>query len=535
MAPRRKGGLLRRAGGWLRARALSTFNGIFGSPAASGYAGGRLTRLTQDWVMQPLSADQELKWNLRAIRARARELVRDNPYAKRFIHLFAANVVGPHGIRLECDVRKVETGDPHAAMNDQVEQAWEDWSRCECCSVDQRFSFEELQRLMAKSLPQDGEVLIRLVPYFKNDYAFAIQLLDPDQLDWLLNRPRGTNGENEIRMGVELDEWGAPVAYHIWSSHPSEYEYDTARERLRIPADQIIHAFVAHRVGQHRGVSWFHPIMLSLKMYDGYQEAELVAARTAAATCFTIETDPSAVVDDANAPGAGERIEFEIEPGLARELDPGKKMTMLSPTHPVNAFEPFSKAVLKSIAAGLGVTYASLTADLSEANYSSLRAGLLPERDEWRSIQRFFIEHIHRRIYEAWLPMAVLMGKVTPGRRDPTALRDVNWLPRGWEWIDPDNEMRAHALAIDYGLESRSEIVAEKGKEVEDVLTKLGEEQKLAVQAGADIAPVAVKPVTALPRPGTPAPDNPNEAPLGPPPPPGQNGHGFGGRLAALK
>src|ERR1043166_2264764 len=147
----------------------------------------------------------------------------------------------------------------------------------------------------------------------------------------MYNRPgNATAGENEIRLGVELDKWRRAHTYWLWGGHASEYEYEHSRQRVPVPAAEIIHLYVSHRVGQTRGVSWFHPVLLQLKMLDGYHEAELVAARTAAAKFWVITSTSD---EGYQAPIAGEKVEMEVEPGMLTELDPGKSITPLDPQH----------------------------------------------------------------------------------------------------------------------------------------------------------------------------------------------------------
>lgn len=471
---------------------------------ASGYAGGRLTRLSADWVMQPLSADQELRGNIRAIRARARELVRDNPYAKRFIHLTAQNVVGPHGVQLRGQVMNLK-GKPNDGVNATLEREWRHWGAADACMVDGRMNFAELQRLVMKTVAQDGECIVRMVRGFDNPWVFALQLIDADQLDHDFTG-RAPNTGNEVRMGVELDTWRRPVAYWLWNTHPAEYEYTKSRERTRVPAEDIIHLYVSHRVGQTRGVSWFHPVMVALKMLDGYVEAELVAARTAASKFWAIKTSTE---DGYQAPAPGEAVQMEIEPGLLTELDPGKEIQMLDPQHPTQAFDQFCKAILKSISSGLGSTYADLSGDLAEANYANQRTGLLAARDEYRSLQQWLIEHFIRRVYATWLSMAILAGRVRPGMRDPESLKDVLWVARGFDWVDPLSDLKATALEIDYGLTSRTQVCAERGEDFEQIAQELATEQQIAKDNDISLAPVAVQPNTTNPSVTDPAPDNP--------------------------
>ena len=512
--PNKRPGLLARLVAGVKQRALSTFGGIFGAPTASGYKGGLLNRLTQDWVMLPLSANQEIRWNARAVRARARELCRDNQFAKRFLQLVAANVIGPKGIRLEARVTTLKDA-PSDGVNQQIEDAWEDWGHAENCSADHRQSWTELQRTIAKNLAQDGEVILHHLRYFDNPHGYAVELIDPDRLDFLYNQEPDANG-NRIRFGVECDQWGAPVAYHVWKHHPSEFEYERDNERVRIPAADIEHLYLADRVNQWRGITWFHAAMLALKFYDGYAEAELVAARTAAAKMWFIETSAETYDEDAQA---GQGVTMEAEPGLFERLVPGEKVTQMDPQHPTTAFESFTKMTLKGISAGLSVTYASLSHDLAEANYSSLRAGLLPERDYWRMIQDYVIEHCHRKVYRNWLSMAVLTGQVKIGMRALDTVNAVRWIPRGWEWVDPLNEMRAGVLGIESGLTSRTEIIGQRGNDVEEVFEQLAKEQQLAEENGIQLpSALAAKPPSETnpdPGKGTPGgePAEPDSAP----------------------
>src|SRR6185437_2455139 len=175
----------------------------------------------------------------------------------------------------------------------------------------------------------------------------------------------------------------------------------------------------------------------------------LVAARTAAAKMGFIETAPETYGEDAQP---GQRVQMEAEPGLFERLYPGEKMQLWDPQHPTTAFEPFSKTILKGVSAGLGVTYASLSHDLSEANYSSLRAGLLPERDHWRILQDYLIEHCHRVVFADWLSMAILTRRVKVGMRSTDTVQQVRWAPRGWEHVDPLNEKLAEENGIELGF-----------------------------------------------------------------------------------
>lgn len=458
---------------WIR-RLLSWFR-VGGGAQASAYSGAAHNRLTLDWIRAPIrSADDEIRGDLSALRGRAREMVRNNSYASRFVDLAAENVVGHKGIQLQSRVL-LPNGEFDRATNDRIEAAWKEWGNPENASADGRMSWTDIEHMALRSLTQDGEILIRILPGYGNRFGFAVQVLDPDQLDHEFNRPAG-NGANEIRMGVEINEWGKPVRYHLWSKHPADFS-QRDRKRIAVPADQIIHAYVLKRPGQTRGVTWFAPVLLDAKMLAGYQEAELVAARTAAAKMgWWVPREGEAGI------GEGDPISMEASPGTFEFGPAGHDFAPFDPQHPTSAFRDFNKAILRSIATGLGVSYATIANDLESVNYSSIRAGLLSERDFWKRLQVWLYTHLHRRVYLEWMKWALTTGALRLPSRNTERWKDHIWLPRGWPWVDPLKDVQAGLLAVRGGLDSRTRLAGEQGRDFEEILADLDREQQLAAE-----------------------------------------------------
>lgn len=434
------------------------------------YAGALASRLTADWVTAPLSADAEVRWNLSTLRARSRELVRNTAFARRYVHHVAHNVAGPEGVALQAQFAGV-------MAQRRTEQRWAEWGEVGTATVCGTLSWVDVQRLVMRTLPADGEVLIRMVSGADNRFGFALQLLDADQLDEGFSRP-AEPGRNAIQMGIELDGWGRPVAYHLWAQHPSE---PMGRVRQVVPADQIIHLGDPMRPQQTRYVPWFASVMLEMNMLRGYYEAELVAARLAATQSgfFTRTGENEGVGFDP----AQRKLTMEAEPGLFTELDPGLQFEPWSPTHPTEAFGEFSKAMLRSIAAGLGISYSALSQDLSDVNFSSIRAGILDERDVYRALQTWLIAHLHTRVYRAWVRMAMLAG-VLDSRLDQQSYHAVQWHARGWAWVDPEKDARAAMMAVEHGLDSRTRQAARQGRDFYDVIRERAAEEAFAQQLG---------------------------------------------------
>lgn len=446
------------------------------------FAGAGFNRLTLDWVLTPLtSADQEQKGEMRTMRARARELSRNTSVGARFCLVLEQNIVGS-GFRLQAKNYTSE-GVLHRRANAAIEREWNEWTRVGNCTLDGRHSLLDVLNLAVRTKAVDGEWLVELVEGADNEWGFALNMLDADLLDERLERPRG-NGLNEIRQGIEIDAYGRPLAFYIWERHPSDGIGNLAatRDRRRVPADRIAHLFSSRRPGQTRGVTAFAPVMLDQRMLAGYYEAELVAARVSSAKMGFIKVEAEDGVGDENlTPGNAGALPMDADPGSFWRGDPGESLEMFDPQHPVAAFGEFARAILHHLAAGLGISYGTLTGDLSQANYSSMRVGLLAEREYYRREQTYLIEHLLERVYRAWLKSAILFGRLP----ELTSAESSRWLrvvfqPRGFPWVDPAKELEGAGTELALGITTRTILAAERGRDLEEMFEGLEEEAKLA-------------------------------------------------------
>lgn len=462
------------------------------------YAGAESSRLTADWITTLRSQNQEIRGDLRRLRGASRMLLRDVSYAVRFVNLMTENVLGPRGIRLKAQVGTTR-GDLNLRLNRMIEAAWQRWGEPENASVETTLAYTDIEVLALRCLIVDGEYLIRLVPGAENPFSFALQFLDPDQLDVDFNTVRA-NG-NRVRMGVELNALGRPVAYWVWTAHPNDPE-ERRRVRERLDASTILHGFVPLRAGQVRGVPWFAPVLFDQKMLAGFQESAVTAARTGASNAAAIVTTPDEA-GDLPEPAEGETsIPLDHEPGTYFRLEPGQTIATTDWEYPSVAFGEFCRSILQSIAAGLGASYSSLTGDLTAVNFSSMRIGLIAERDFYRRIQWFLIPRLHRRVYREWTKYAPLSGLVPA--RDPAIYQAVSWQPRGWLWVDPLKDGQAAELDLKNQLTTRTKLCAERGEDYEEILLELKAEEELRDEIGIAHPPA----VTSTPAPS--APDEPN-------------------------
>lgn len=447
------------------------------------YAAAQINRLTSDWSSLNTSADSEILTSIRLLRARSRQLVRDNETAKNAIRIVQNNVVGT-GIGLQSQVSNAR-GKLIGAVNDQIENAWAEWSDKKTCHTGGLLGFADIERLIMAQLVEAGEVLVRKVkqPFGGGQIAFALEVLEADRLMDSWQTAKAPNG-NMIRMGVEVDQWGRPTAYWLYPTHPGDYQFQSfiASKFIRVPAEEMIHLYIIDRWPQTRGVPWFHATLKRLNDMAGYAEAEIVAARASANIVGFIK---------APEPAAGDDVQFnqrivDSAPGTFKQLLPGEDFVGFNPSRPNAALEPFMRFMLRSVAAGIGVSYESLSRDYSQSNYSSSRLALLDDRSLWRILQGWLIRNFRTEIHREWLEMAVLSGKVkVPDYyTNKEKYQAVRFKPRGWSWIDPTKEVIAYRLAVRSGFTTVSDVIADTagGMDAEDVFKARRQELDLMAE-----------------------------------------------------
>jgi lambda family phage portal protein len=471
---------------------------------SGAFKASQINRLTMDWVTAITSADQELWSNLRVLRARSRQLAKNNQHAAKFLRQVEKNVIGKDGITFQAKVKKQRGEGLLDNVNTELQRGYKDWSKPEYCTVEGKMSRAQAERFFIRQVAMDGEAIIRKVPLPGNPYLFALQFIDPDQLDHTFFLNRMNNG-NEIRMGVEVDQYKRPVAYWLWRNHPAEVT-SSPQERIRVPASEILHCFIPLRVGQTRGIPWMTPSMFEMQMLAGYKEAEVIAARVSSSKMgfFYSETgaeftgDPALAntgVESQLAPGTGAQL-TNAEPGTFENLPPGVKFAPWDPQHPSAAYEHFVSECLRGIASGLDVPYHELGNDLASVNFSSIRAGLLDVRDTWQMLQQWAIDVFCQPVYSAWLPNAILSSGLSLDAQGLPAYKDgVVWHARGWDWVDPYKDVMADTLAVQNGFTTLTRAVAARGLDLDELLlerkAELDRIKELGLTVGTDLKGMA--------------------------------------------
>ena len=399
------------------------------------------------------------------LRVKSRDLVRRNAWAGSAVDAFVTNCIGT-GI-------KPQSIATDATFREAVHALWWDW--CDEADADGVTDFYGLQALACRAMLEGGECFVRLRVRRPEDglaVPLQIQLLEAEHVPLTFNTTLA-NG-NIVRAGIEFDRLGRRAAYHLTRAHPGDPAMRPRdHELVRVPADRIAHLYRPLRPGQIRGEPWLARALVKLDELDQFDDAALVKAKVAALfTGFVTSPDPDSVVIGEGEPDEDGVVKASLEPGTMQRLRPGQDVRFAEPADAGSSYEGFFRNQLRAVATAAGVTYEQLSGDLTQVNYSSIRAGLLEFRRRCETIQHAVVVHqLCRPVWREWMRTAVLAGALeAPGfARDPAPWLTAKWIPQGWQWVDPEKEFKAVVLAIRAGLMSRSEAISAFGYDAEEI------------------------------------------------------------------
>ena len=455
--------------------------------AYRGFDAAKTDRLFAGWATTGESIDTDIKSGLSSLRARSRDQFLNNDFARRYVEMVRSNIVGPKGIIFQSAVVDIR-GNADRVDCDAIEAAFSDWGRPENCDLEERVCWKEKQRQAAGTVAIDGDVLVRLytgASYGK--YGFMIQHLDAALLDETLDKKLADGCF--IRSGIEYDQRKRVVAYYLLASNSgmADLTYN-GRRYARIPAEQIVHLYDPVQTGQSRGYPWLSTGLGSMKMLDAYFEAALTAARAGAAKMGFIHSQDGASYEGDGSDSDGAVIS-DFESGVIEQLPDGMNFTAFDPKYPHEQFDSFTKVFLQRVASGGGVSYSGLSGDLEGVNFSSIRAGVLEERETWKARQEWFIEGYCRPIFEAWLKAALLgghiksFGNTLPASREEKFKR-ANWQARRWAWVDPSKDTNSRVTQVENNMTTISAVIREQGGDPDEVFQERSKEKERLAELG---------------------------------------------------
>jgi lambda family phage portal protein len=419
-------------------------------------------RRTDGWKATGTSANSELYYALDTLRNRSRELVRNNPYAKRIMKVVPNNVIGT-GIRPTPMAENKNT-------SKKAKLLWKEWADKTACDFEGMHSMGGLQKLAMRAVIESGEVLILRRRTTSKLVPIELQVLEGDHIDSNKNG-EGLPGGGYIMQGIEFNGKGKRVAIWMFSRHPGEqFRFPTDITSKRIPIEDVLHIYQVDRPGQVRGIPLMVSSMLRMKDFDDYEDAQLIRQKIAACfSVFVMDQQDSVFQGDAEAKEMAERV----EPGIIEHLPPGKDVKFANPPG-ADGYADYSRKIQQGIAAGSGITYEAMTGDLSNVNFSSGRMGWIEMQREIEDWQwNTFIPQFCDKVWQWFNEAAIIAGSLRSSV-------PVTWTTPRRMMLDPVKETNAKISQIGAGLTTLTETLMEDGYDFDEVMEqKALENEKL--------------------------------------------------------
>ena len=481
-------------------------------PASASRDAGALRGPSAGWRGPQIGSDaQAVTERIRAQR-RIADLAANDWQAASILSTFAQNVIGT-GLTPVASIPGARLGlTPGQAqeLGRQMEWLWYGWAR----TADLRgvLSFGELQALGLRTLLAQGEMVH--IPVMRDEaqrkadgaqFGLAIQAVAPSRL----RTPSGMECDPAVVDGIRVNAHGRPLEYYI--AAPEEVGGARLQDTESATAYSTVPARVGHRPGmlhlfpvledeQYRGISIFANSCQLFRQLDDAIAFELTAQNVAAQFPVFIKRNPvQAMPAGVYAPGDANLNTGE--PNYYQDLlgpqimygNEGEEPQVLKNERPSTNFLNFVNLLQNALAASVGLPAIAVSKDFSQTNYSSSRAAM---NEAWRTFKwfrRFLSERYCQPVWEMLLEEAWLRGMLelpagAPGFYEARELWcSCEWVGPARGYMDPVKEVEADVLAVQNHLASRHEVLAQNGRDFDDLLPILREEQAAMAQLSSSV------------------------------------------------
>lgn len=485
----------------------------------SHFAASRQAREFKQWTPSLESADTELLYESDTLAARSYDLERNNGIAGGVIRTNVDNVVGT-GLRLSAKPDYRALGRTKEWADDwsrTTEAKWRTWADTPEFDAARQLNFGGMTAMQLRTclLAGDATGLAMWMPNRPGaKWATAVQAIDPARLA----TPYGQVDSATMRNGIELSEYGEPIAYHFRKTHPgdafahgAQNQWERVTARTKFGRRKVIHLYEKLRPGQSRGKAIFARVMAAFRMLDHYQRTELQTTVANSMIAAFIKTSMNGE-QIADLFGSGKEYvesrnnwDVKLEGASIIPLHPGDELQAFNPTRPNSAYSAFVEAVLRYISTGLNLPYELLMKDFSKSNYSSARAALLEAWRYFMAMREWLSTYWADPVYELWLEEAVNRGEIEAPDfyENRAAYCACRWIGPGRGWVDPLKEAQAADSRMnEAGVSTLERECAEQGLDWQEVLEQRAKERAFGKELGLDVhAPRQQQPLRA------PAPD----------------------------
>ncbi len=487
----------------------------------------RTSRETFNWTVGSVPPDRAINTVKTPADARAKDMVVNDGYAHGAVTISQDSIIGAN-YRLNAKIAwkaiPGATAEWAREAQEVIEERWRLIAESEYCWLDSQGmnTFTGLLRLGIASAVMTGEILATS-EWDKSTgrpLKTNFQIVDPERLqnpDWQVDT-------SQLRRGVKIDGKGKPVGYFISKDHPNAFYWDAGMgisDFSFIPRykpwgrPQVFHIIEQLFPDQHRGVADMVSTLKRMKMTKHLEEVVLQNAVVNATYTAAIESelptsdmitamggdsgDPAQMLQNAIGAylsglttylsGAGN---ITLDGAMIPHLYPGTKLNSKTLGDPGAVGTDFHAALLRHIAAGLGLDYAEFSRDYSKMSYATAKLSDAKTVRTMNSKKKSLADRLANNIYGNVLEEFIAQKEVPLPRgftRDDyykplmrEAFSRATWIGGSRGQIDELKETQAAILRIKAGLSTYEIELSRLGEDYREIFEQQAAEQDLMTE-----------------------------------------------------
>ena len=470
--------------------------------------------------------DENINFSLNSELGRLRDLSRymlyNNSFVASHVHGLTRHVIGPRGLIMEIFPPSMsgKKSDVDMELKQIIESAWGDysWRWCWAGRPQGYGGMAERDRTLLIHRVIDGESFLVFQNNPNSPYGISTRVITPGRCPSSIYYMPDMSEEMPIAFGKEFAGMSRRrvVSYFFRAWNLSDtftggndaILMDDSKYRFeKIPANFVRHNFTAMDADQERGIPATAAAATPLMRLASYEESSLQAAVVNAVNFGFFEDVPQQqsfamghhpavpIVEDERAADDNEELKSygTPRPGQIHEAPAGKRVARFGGDYPHQAYPNFVKSHLVTAAAALGTSYAVLTGDYAEYNYSSLRQAMVIEKARHEVMQAQMVGGYKMEEFRRWLIMSNANGIFTkrglPKKRlDSDYLMEifgtVQWSGPAMEGVDPVKEANAYTLNRKAGISTLGDGLRHKSRSVVEQLRRVATEQQALKEYG---------------------------------------------------
>ena len=373
--------------------------------------------------------------------------------------------------------------------NERCLKAFETWTKN--CDVRGLMNFGMMVRQTERGRIVDGDSGLALVRGRK---------LQAIEGDLIRDNEQSAKDGNQLVNGVEMNDVGRAVAYHIYKRSGKIQSTQKTFQR-RINAESFILHFASKRFDQSRGMPALTSNINNLQDMKEIMEAvkgtvkmenilSMFIQSDAPQGDFDLLGDIEKVFEQGNTGNEHERNEVKIDQGInIIDLLPGESVNAVKKETPGGTFETFFLMLMRIIGKGLGMPLEVALSLFTRGTYAGHRSAFL---NYFKSIdhQRDVLEFkVLSRVFKWWVSSSIAEYNRTSGESGlkPPSVEGVQPWDHEWQFpglpmLDPQKERLADAMGLKLGAETLERIAIRGGTNWEKNMEQRGREIEKAIE-----------------------------------------------------